>query len=190
MRIIAGTAGRRNFRVPNGEVRPTTDRTREAMFSMLGQLIPGAKVLDLFAGSGALGLESLSRGAESCVFVDESRDCVNTVRLNLKTLRLDGGKVVQSDVLKMLERVSLSQYDVIFADPPYWKNEGDRDFVKEMFASENFCHVLADDGMLLVEADERAEIECGERWEQVDRRKYGGCAVFFFQKKGASEADE
>lgn len=187
MRIIAGTAGRRNFRVPKAIVRPTTDRTREAMFSMLAHMIPGAKVLDLFAGSGALGLESLSRGAESCVFVDESRECVNTVKLNLATLRLKGGKVVQNDVIKMLGRVSLTQYDVIFADPPYWKNAGDRDFVKEMFEIANFSNILTDDGMLVIEADERAEIDCGEQWEQIDRRKYGGCAIFFFQKKGESE---
>jgi 16S rRNA (guanine966-N2)-methyltransferase len=185
MRIIAGTAGRRNFRVPKVDVRPTTDRTREAMFSMLAHVIPGSKVLDLFTGSGALGLESLSRGAESCVFVDESRECVNTVKLNLATLRLKGGKVVQNDVIKMLSRVSLTQYDVIFADPPYWKNVGDRDFVREMFEIENLANILADDGMLVIEADERAEIDCGEVWEQIDRRKYGGCAIFFFQKKGA-----
>ncbi len=187
MRIIAGTAGRRNFRVPKlggAAVRPTTDRTREAMFSMLTHIIPGSKVLDLFAGSGALGLESLSRGAESCVFVDENRECVNTVKLNLASLRLQGGKVVQSDVIKMLSKVSLTQYDVIFADPPYWKNVGDRDFVKEMFESENFSSILTDDGMLVIEADERAEIECGEKWQLLDRRKYGSCAVFYFQKKG------
>ena len=171
----------------NVEVRPTTDRTREALFSILAQQIPGAKVLDLFAGSGALGLESLSRGAESCVFVDENRECVNTVKLNLTTLRLSGGKVVQSDVIQMLSRVSLNQYDVIFADPPYWKNAGDRDFVREMFAIENFPNILADDGMLVIEVDERADIDCGPMWEQIDRRKYGGCAIFIFQKKGVSE---
>ena len=154
------------------------------MFSMLAHVIPGSKVLDLFTGSGALGLESLSRGAESCVFVDESRECVNTVKLNLATLRLKGGKVVQNDVIKMLSRVSLTQYDVIFADPPYWKNVGDRDFVREMFEIENLANILADDGMLVIEADERAEIDCGEIWDQIDRRKYGGCAIFFFQKKG------
>jgi 16S rRNA (guanine966-N2)-methyltransferase len=157
------------------------------MFSMLAHVIPGAKVLDLFTGSGALGLESLSRGAESCVFVDESRECVNMVKLNLATLRLKGGKVVQNDVIKMLSRVSLTQYDVIFADPPYWKNVGDRDFVLEMFETENFANILTDDGMLVIEADERAEINCGEMWEQIDRRKYGGCAIFFFQKKGVVE---
>lgn len=151
---------------------------------MLAHVIPGSKVLDLFTGSGALGLESLSRGAESCVFVDESRECVNTVKLNLATLRLKGGKVVQNDVMKMLSRVSLTQYDVIFADPPYWKNVGDRDFVREMFEIENLANILADDGMLVIEADERAEIDCGEIWDQIDRRKYGGCAIFFFQKKG------
>lgn len=184
MRIIAGTAGRRNFRVPKGIVRPTTDRTREAMFSMLSSYITGAKVLDLFSGSGALGLESLSRGATSCVFVDESRDSTNTIRMNLKTLRLNGGKVVQSDVIRMISKVSLNKYDVIFADPPYWKNVGDRDFVKEMFESENFEELLMEDGMLIIESDERAEINCGEKWEQIDRRKYGGCAIYFFQRKG------
>lgn len=187
MRIIAGTAGRRNFRVPRGVVRPTTDRTREAVFSMLGELISGAKVLDLFAGSGSLGMESLSRGAESCVFVDESRECVNTVKLNLKTLRLSGGKVVQNDVIKMLGKITLTQYDIIFADPPYWKQVGDRDFVSEMFEVEGFGDMLTDEGMLVIEADERAEVECGERWFLLDRRKYGGCAIYFFKKKGLNE---
>ena len=186
MRIIAGTAGRRTFRVPKGIVRPTTDRSREAMFSMLASYIPGAKVLDLFSGSGALGLESLSRGASSCVFVDESRDATNAIKLNLRTLRLNGGKVVQGDVIKIIDKVSLSKYDVIFADPPYWKNIGDRDFVKEMFECENFAELLMEDGMLIIEADERAEIDHGDKWELVDKRKYGGCAIHFFQRKGVA----
>ena len=190
MRIIAGIAGRRNFRVPRGVVRPTTDRTREAMFSMLASYIPGAKVLDLFSGSGALGLESLSRGATSCVFVDESRDATNTIRMNLKSLRLNGGKVVQGDVIKIIGKVSLSKYDVIFADPPYWKTSGDRDFVKEMFECDNFAELLMEDGILIIEADERAEINCGDKWEQIDRRKYGGCAIYFFQRKGVGEQDD
>lgn len=187
MRIIAGTAGRRNFRVPKSDVRPTTDRTREALFSMLSSYIEGAKVLDLFAGSGALGLESLSRGSESCVFVDASRECTDTVRLNLRSLRLHGGKVVQADVINFLKKVSLSQYDVIFADPPYWKNVGDRDFVSEMFESENFIDILSDDGMLVIEVDERAEVNAGDDWELIDRRKYGGCSILFFQKKGETK---
>lgn len=184
MRIIAGTAGRRNFRVPKAIVRPTTDRTREALFSMLSHYLDGAKVLDLFAGSGALGLESLSRGAESCVFVDENRECTNTVRLNLRSLRLNGGKVVQSDVIKFAQKVSLSQYDVIFADPPYWKKPGDRDFVAELFEIDHFVDLLSDDGMLVIEVDERAEVTPSDVWELVDRRKYGGCSILFFQKKG------
>lgn len=170
--------------MPKAEVRPTTDRTREALFSMLARYIEGAKVLDLFAGSGALGMESLSRGAESCLFVDENRDCVNTVRTNLKTLRLQGGKIVQTDVIKFLKKISLSQYDLIFADPPYWKNPGDRDFVAEMFALEGFADILSDDGMLVIEVDERAVVEPSDAFELVDRRKYGGCSILFFQKKG------
>jgi len=187
MRIIAGSAGRRNFKVPRATVRPTTDRTREALFSILSHYVTGARVLDLFAGSGALGLESLSRGAKSCLFVDEARECVQTIKMNLRSLRLDGGKVVQSDVLRFIRNIKLSQYDLIFADPPYCKSLLDRDFVAEMFALDNFAEILAPDGMLVIEVDARASVECGEKWEQVDRRRYGGCSLLFFQLKGESE---
>ena len=183
MRIIAGSAGRRNFKVPKAIVRPTTDRTREAIFSMLSNRVNGAKVLDLFAGSGSLGMEALSRGASECLFVEENRICVNTIRDNLKTLSLNKGKVIQSDVLKFIKQTQHTTYDLIFADPPYFKNPGDRDFVKEMFEQDSFKNLLSDDGIMVIEVDEKAKVDLDNEWELLDRRKYGGCSILFIEKK-------
>ena len=89
MRIIAGTAGRIAIKVPSAVARPTTDFVRQAIFSILGEKVENARVLDLFAGSGALGLEALSRGANTCTFVDEHRQAVNVINENLPKARLD-----------------------------------------------------------------------------------------------------
>jgi 16S rRNA (guanine(966)-N(2))-methyltransferase RsmD len=122
MRIIAGSAGRMAIKVPHDVARPTTDFVRQAMFSILGERIIDARMADLFAGSGALGLEALSRGACSCVFVDESHQATKVIRQNLETTRLSGGRVIQSEVLSFLKK-DQQRYDLIFADPPYrvWK---------------------------------------------------------------------
>ncbi|MGB1260756.1 MAG: RsmD family RNA methyltransferase, partial [Akkermansiaceae bacterium] len=102
MRIISGTARRREIRVPKDVARPSTDRLREALFSILNQRVEGARVLDLFAGSGALGLECLSRGASSCAFVDASRESARVIKQNLTNTKLAGGHVSHADVFKHL----------------------------------------------------------------------------------------
>lgn len=181
MRIIAGSAKRREIKVPNAVVRPTTDRTREALFSMLSHYVSGAKVLDLFAGAGSLGLESLSRGAQSCDFVDMNRVCTRTVEGNLKTLNLKGGSVLNADVLACIKR-STSTYDLIFADPPYYKTPGDRDFATEILAEENLHKILADDGLLVVEVDSRHKPTVPVTWEVIDQRTYGSCSILFLRK--------
>ena len=104
MRIIAGTAGRLAIKVPKAVARPTTDFVRQAIFSILGPKVESATVLDLFAGSGAIGLEALSRGATSCVFVDEHRQAETVIRENLEKSRLQGGRVVRADVHAWLAR--------------------------------------------------------------------------------------
>ena len=98
MRIISGSAGRRNISVPKSVARPSTDRLREALFSILADRLQGAKVLDLFAGSGALGIESLSRGAASAVMVDDNREAQKVITKNLTSLGFDNGRAVQADV--------------------------------------------------------------------------------------------
>lgn len=181
MRIIAGSAKRREIKVPKAVVRPTTDRTREALFSILQSYVSGSKVLDLFSGAGSLGLESLSRGAASCEFVDMNRVCTKVIEENLSALNLSGGSVVNADVLSFVKRAR-GGYDLIFADPPYYKNPGDRDFVSELLAESNLAEVLADDGLLVVEVDSRHKPVVPSSWEVADQRRYGSCAIIFLRK--------
>ena len=121
MRVISGTLRSRSLVAPSGDARPTSDRVREALFSALGD-IGGARVLDLFAGSGALGIEALSRGAESVVFVDSSRASLTALRRNLKTLELEGvSTVMPLSVSKALRSLGAERqsFDLVFLDPPY-----------------------------------------------------------------------
>ncbi|MGJ8671367.1 16S rRNA (guanine(966)-N(2))-methyltransferase RsmD [Rubritalea sp.] len=181
MRIIAGSAKRREIKVPKAVVRPTTDRTREALFSMVHAYIDSAKVLDLFAGAGSLGLEALSRGAVSCDFVDMNKICTMVVSENLQSLKLAGGAVVTADVLGYVKRAR-GCYDLIFADPPYYKNPGDRDFVSELLAEENLYQIITSDGLLVVEVDAKHNPTIPACWKQLDKRRYGSCSIIFLQK--------
>ena len=120
MRVITGKARGVTLKTPDGmTTRPTTDRVKEALFSIIQFEIPGANVLDLFGGTGQLGIEALSRGAKSCMFVDAGEPACRLIRENLKRTRLEAeGKVVRSDYLAFLKRCR-ETYDIIFLDPPY-----------------------------------------------------------------------
>ena len=120
MRVITGTARGVVLKTPEGMLtRPTSDRVKEALFSIINFDLPGAAVLDLFGGTGQLGIEALSRGAKSAVFVDAREDACRLIRENLKRTRLDAqGKVVRSDYLDYLKR-SREKFDIILLDPPY-----------------------------------------------------------------------
>jgi 16S rRNA (guanine966-N2)-methyltransferase len=118
MRIVAGTLGGRRFKAPPGRAtRPTSDRVREALFSILGDLTE-ARVLDLFAGSGALGIEALSRGAATAVFVDDDPKAIATIRENLRALGLEA-RVHKRPALAYLDNASDGPFDLVFLDPPY-----------------------------------------------------------------------
>ncbi|MFC4993275.1 16S rRNA (guanine(966)-N(2))-methyltransferase RsmD [Rubritalea tangerina] len=184
MRIIAGSAKRREIRVPKALVRPTTDRAREALFSILQAYVDGARVLDLFAGAGSLGLEALSRGAHSCTFVEQNKGCVKVVGENLASLGLAGGTVVQSDALAYVKR-GRESFDLIFADPPYYKVPGDTDFASQLLSEAGLLGMLADDGLLVVEVDSQHKPELGMGWRLVDKRTYGGCTMLFIKKVGS-----
>ncbi len=121
IRICAGRYGSRRIECPAKGVRPTTDRVKQAIFSTLPFDLAGTRVLDLFAGSGNLGIEALSRGSEEVVFVDSSRMCTEVIRKNLSSLKADEQtKVVKSDVRSFVEKCG-DKFDVIFMDPPYNK---------------------------------------------------------------------
>lgn len=118
MRVITGKARGVQLKTPDGMLtRPTADRVKEALFSIISFDIPGAKVLDLFGGTGQLGIEALSRGAERCVFVDAREDACKLIKENLKRTKLEG-TVIRSDYMEYLNRCK-EQFSIIFLDPPY-----------------------------------------------------------------------
>ena len=179
MRIIAGKAGRIAIKVPSSVARPTTDFVRQAIFSILGERVENARVLDLFAGSGAIGLEALSRGAASCVFVDEHRQACAIITENLSKARLDGGRVVKAEAISFLKRDAAS-YDLILADPPYWKYHGDKDHVGSLLQSGLLAPRLAPGGWLIAEVSANQTSPAADGFTLTDRREYGGSAILFY----------
>jgi len=179
MRIIAGTAGRCAIRVPAAVTRPTTDFVRQAIFSILAQQVENTRVLDLYAGSGAIGLEALSRGAASCVFVDEHRQACAVITENLSTTRLAGGHPVKAEVTSFLKRDTAS-YDIIFADPPYWHHYGDKDHVADLLQSGLLGPRLASGGWFIAEISAHQPSPVAPDLVLTDRRHYGGSALLFF----------
>lgn len=184
MKIIAGQAKGFPLRVPEGEVRPTQDRVRQALFNILTPILPGARVLDLFCGTGSVGLEALSRGAARACMVDASRAACLTARDNMKRCKLSGGSIVQADCLKFVQR-DCGQYDLIFADPPYCKAPGDRDMIAELLTS-RVHELLAEGGYFIAEAqvgygvgDAHTREFAG--WRIVDERTYGKNTILFYQ---------
>lgn len=180
MRIIAGKAGRIAIKVPAAVARPTTDFVRQAVFSILGERVANARVLDLFAGSGAIGLEAMSRGAAACTFIDDHRQAVVIIGENLKKARLDGGHAVKSEVLPFLKRDSAT-YDLIFADPPYWKYHGDKDHVLDLLKSGLIPPRLVPGGWFIVEISSNKKTPETEDFELVVRREYGSSAILIYQ---------
>ena len=145
MRVITGTARGRKLKTPETyDIRPTTDTVKEALFNILQFDIEGRRVLDLFAGTGQLGIECLSRGAASATFVDRDREAVRIVRENLKSCGMSA-PVFQEDSLRFLE--SAGTFDLIFVDPPY-----DSDLYEEVLERINSVDILSDGGIIICEA--------------------------------------
>lgn len=179
MRIISGKAGRIAIKVPSAVARPTTDFVRQAIFSILGESILDAKTLDLFCGSGALGLEALSRGAASCVFVDEHRQAISVTEENLKKARLENGRTVKSEVFQFLSR-ELGSYKIIFADPPYWKGYGEVDLAAKLLSLEELPHRLEVDGYFVLEMSSSQATPESKFFSLLSRREYGSSAILIF----------
>jgi 16S rRNA (guanine966-N2)-methyltransferase len=168
------------IKVPAAVARPTTDFVRQAVFSILGPVVENARVLDLYAGSGAIGLEALSRGAASCVFVDENRQACAAISENLAKTRLEGGRIVKAGVADFLKR-EVSSYDLVFADPPYWKHHGDKDHLGGLFASGLLAPRLAPEGWLITEVSAHHTPPHAEGLVFADRRQYGSSAILFYR---------
>jgi len=191
MRVIAGTARGTVLRAPKGEsTRPTTDRVRSSLFSLLGDRVKDARVLDLFAGSGTLGIECLSRGAASATFVESGREAAACLRANLERAGFasDGQLVVQSveAFLAARGRTRVPAFDLVFADPPYATRPGDMDFGAWLVASPDLPNLLAPNGVLVVEAPRDTPDPQSPVWELVEARNYGTNCLQFFQLRPVS----
>lgn len=181
MRVIAGSAGGLTLHIPKSDLRPTMDVVKGAIFSSLGDFVAGARVLDLFAGSGALGIEALSRGAAGATFVESERRAVQAIEKNLALTRLSG-TVHGMDVFRYLDRfASLASYEIIIADPPYAKAPGERDFTPELLGSETLRQALAPGGIFVLEHLPGAKLPLRSIWECFRQKRYGATEVAFLR---------
>jgi 16S rRNA (guanine966-N2)-methyltransferase len=177
VRIVAGSRKGHRIAAPSGVVtRPTSDRVREAVFSIVGS-VEGASVLDLFAGSGAMGLEALSRGAASCVFVERDRAAARVIEANLEKLRLTGAVVVTGDAAAALreERDRSRRYDLVLVDPSYDEWERHEPRLAELIPA-----VLGDSGLVVVETSVRVEPELP--LAPVTTRRYGSARITVYAR--------
>jgi 16S rRNA (guanine966-N2)-methyltransferase len=177
VRIVAGTRKGHRIAAPKGATtRPTGDRVREAAFSLIGP-VEGAAVLDLFAGSGAMGLEALSRGAASCVFVERDREAVRVIQANLEKLRLTGAVVANREAAAALRDDSARgrRYDLVLVDPPYEEWEKHARLFSELVPA-----VLADAALVVVETSDRIEPELP--LALVTTRRYGSARITVFSR--------
>ena len=186
MRIIAGTARGRKIEAPEGlHTRPTLDRVRENLFNILQQRTRGSRVLDLFAGSGSLSLEALSRGAEHAVLVDSDRNASRIQRKNLDQLEMaDRAEIFLCDWQKAVRELVSRDccFDLVFLDPPYRMTD-----LREVFDS--LADLTAPDGLIMLEHEAKAEPLTGDRFEKTDERKWGYCSVSFFRRRSGLSPD-
>jgi 16S rRNA (guanine966-N2)-methyltransferase len=177
MRVIAGSAGGIQLRNWSRNARPTMDMVRGAIFSALGDLTIGARVLDLFAGSGAYGIEALSRGAAEAVFVDNQSRSIEAIQLNLARAKLDG-KVIREDVFRFLQRCE-KPFRLVFADPPYAKRAEDRNFAEELLECEALVAAVEPAGVLVIERSSAKGETTSRFWEITRKKNYGATEVLF-----------
>lgn len=180
-RVISGKAkGKRLKLVPGDTTRPIMDRVKESLFNILGD-VGGTRWLDLFAGTGQVGIEALSRGAAEVVFVDSARAAIQTVRDNLAFTRLgEGARVVPSDAFRYLRDSGERPFDVVFIAPPQYKELWSAALTAIDAAAERF---LTDDGQAIVQIDPREFQEVSlQHLTLADKRRYGNTLLCFYRR--------
>jgi 16S rRNA (guanine966-N2)-methyltransferase len=179
MRVIAGRAGGIRLVVPKRGVRPTMDRVKAAIFSSLGDAVGAARVLDLFAGSGALGIEALSRGASSVVFVEADRQSAKIIEDNLAKTKLTG-RILQRDVFDFLRHASGAEmFDLVFADPPYEKTKEGERFTEKLLANEALPQLMDAYGIFVLEKRSAENLAEMKQWRLLRQKTYGATEVLF-----------
>jgi 16S rRNA (guanine966-N2)-methyltransferase len=187
MRIIAGIAKGMTLVVPRAGVRPTADRIRGAIFSSLGERVVGARVLDLFAGTGALGLEAASRGAESVTLVEQERGALECLDKNAQAFKRNREATCVFSVARIAVDVQLQSlvasgetFTLIFADPPYGET------AQGLLRNEELPRLLASGGLLVLESAKRDALAVDAPWERVRDAVYGDTQVNYLRKAVAS----
>ncbi len=184
MRVIAGAWKGRTLHVPrDAAFRPTTDRVKEAVFNILAGIVswPQTRVCDLYAGSGGLGLEALSRGAAAVTFVERSPQSINVLQRNIEALAASTVSNVRRQDVRQFCRRSEQQFNVVFADPPYASFSADE-------LLEGIVALLLPDGIAVVEHGGMQPFHACEGLRQIDERQYGSTTITIFQSsdRGAS----
>lgn len=179
MRVITGSAkGRKLQMVPGDTTRPITDRAKEALFSILGTWIDGARVLDLFGGTGAVGIECLSRGAQHAHFLDLNRKAVETIRANLRHCQLEKNAVVErGDSFQFLQNYHGEPFDLIYVAPPQYQDL----WQKALLLIDQRPALLTEDSEVIVQIHPKEEVPLDLRsLVEYDRRKYGSVLLVFY----------
>lgn len=190
LRVISGKARGLKLDSPkNQDVRPTTDRVKESLFNIINPYIRESNILDLFAGTGSLGIECLSRGAKNCVFVDKSKDSINIIKSNVKKARVENeSTILNVDFKDAVKRLSSQnqKFDVIFMDPPYYENM----FI-ECLKIIDELNLLYEDGIIIVEHDTKDLFDesIGNLVKSRDK-KYGNTTLTFYKLEAQDEQED
>jgi 16S rRNA (guanine966-N2)-methyltransferase len=178
LRVISGTAGGLHLKSPKRHaLRPTQDRIRQVIFSSLAERVPGARVLDLYAGTGSFGIEALSRGAASATFIEQDKEAVQCILDNLSHCHLQGD-VRQGDVLSYLDKPPTQVFDLIFADPPYLKERGSLDNDPLLSKLIPFLEV---NGLFVWEHYASQQVQNAYPWEVMRHKDYGETGLTFLK---------
>lgn len=181
MRVIAGKAKGRKLRAPAGDsVRPTSDKVKGAVFSVLAQYGPINSFLDLFAGSGAMGIEAWSRGATQVVFVEKDRKACQCLQGNLQTVGFAEAVLLPLDWQRALRQLAGTQFAVIFADPPYTAA-----LYPSILTAVKEQTVLSSRGLLCLEHPKRMQLQLGDDWNLLKTKHYGETAVTYLTSSAA-----
>ena len=181
MRIISGKAkGTKLYTLEGTNTRPTLDRVKESIFNIIQNEIEGAKILDLFSGSGAIGLEFLSRGAKKAVLCDNSKEAIEIIKKNIKKTHMeDNAQIVNVDFITCLEKIKNQQFDIIYIDPPYAT-----DYIAKSIKKIIEFKIINNESIIIIETDDEKrilrEIENMEV-RIVDKRKYGRATIIFLK---------
>jgi 16S rRNA (guanine966-N2)-methyltransferase len=186
MRIVGGEFRGRALKSPSSQaIRPTSDKLRESIFNILahayGDPVTAARVLDLFAGTGALGLEAMSRGAKFALFIDEGAEARGLIRTNVEALSLTGTtKIFRRDASKMGEIGALAPFDLVFCDPPYGKG-----YAEKSLASAREGKWLSPAALLVVEEAVKSAFKTPDGFEELERREYGDSEIVILRLAAA-----